>query len=91
MSETAKASETGGYPILLHLQDKQVAVIGGGRVAERKTARLLAAGARVLLISPTLTDELDALAQAGRINWIAAAYERDMLNDYMPLLVYRSH
>ena len=41
----------GGYPILLHLQDRQVAVIGGGRVGARKVKHLLGAGARVLLVS----------------------------------------
>lgn len=77
----------GGYPILLHLQDRQVAVIGGGRVGARKVKHLLGAGARVLLVSPEASPELQALAAEGEIDWIAEPYKRDMLNDYMPLLV----
>ena len=77
----------GGYPILLHLQDRQVAVIGGGRVGARKVAHLIRTGARVLLISPEAGPALQALAAEGRIEWIAEPYRRDMLNDAMPILV----
>ncbi len=76
-----------GYPIMLNLRDRQVAVVGGGAVATRKIERLLRAGARVLLISPAITRELRELAEQGALEWIAARYERDMLNDSMPLLV----
>ena len=81
------AESTAGYPILLHLQDKQVAVIGGGKVGTRKVLRLLRAGARVLLISPYASAELTSLSDCGEIEWIAARYQRDMLNDYMPIVV----
>ncbi len=80
-------AEGAGYPIMLHLQDKQVAVIGGGKVGARKTRHLLRAGARVLLISPDIDDDLRKLVHAGEIEWIALAYQRDMLNEAMPILV----
>ncbi len=76
-----------GYPILLHLQDKQVAVIGGGRVGTRKVKHLLRSGARVLVISPEISADLQALVDDSEIEWIAAKYQRDMLNDIMPILV----
>ncbi len=78
---------TVGYPILLHLQDKQVAVIGGGRVATRKVKHLLHSGARVLLISPAVSTELLGLANEGQIELIHSEYRRDMLNEHMPFLV----
>jgi len=77
----------GGYPILLHLQDRQVAVIGGGRVGARKVKHLVRTGARVLLVSPEASADLKALASEGAIEWIAEPYQRDMLNDIMPILV----
>ncbi len=81
-------SERGsGYPILLHLEDKQVAVIGGGKVAERKVGQLLRSGARILLISPDASPVLQSLAAAGEIEWMTERYRRDMLNDAMPILV----
>lgn len=81
------AEQIPGYPIMLNLQDRQVAVVGGGSVATRKVKDLLAAGARVLVISPRLSGELKQLAEAGKIQRIDAPYQRDMLNAYMPLLV----
>jgi len=55
------------YPVFLDLQGKPVLLIGGGRVAERKAMGLLACGARVTVISPTLTKKLALLAQAGAL------------------------
>lgn len=79
--------KSAGYPIMLDLQDRQVAVVGGGKVGARKTRHLLRSGARVLLISPDIHAGLRKLARAGEIEWIAEPYQRDMLNDYMPILV----
>jgi cobalt-precorrin 5A hydrolase/precorrin-3B C17-methyltransferase len=63
------------YPIFLtHLADVQVVVVGGGRVAARKVAGLLAAQAQVTVVSPALTPELAALHAAGRIAWQPRPY-----------------
>ena len=78
---------TAAYPVMLNLRDRQVAVIGGGKVATRKVGDLLSAGARVLVISPALSPALRQLVASGEIEHIAAPYQRDMLNEYMPLLV----
>ena len=40
-----------GYPVILELRDRLAVVVGGGTVGRRKVAGLLAAGARVRLIS----------------------------------------
>ena len=40
------------YPVFLDLRDRPVVVIGGGRVAARKAAGLVEAGARVRVIAP---------------------------------------
>jgi precorrin-2 dehydrogenase/sirohydrochlorin ferrochelatase len=50
----------GYYPVFLDLKGKQCVVIGGGKVAERKVLRLIRAGARVKVISPELTESLNA-------------------------------
>ncbi|MCY3914449.1 MAG: bifunctional precorrin-2 dehydrogenase/sirohydrochlorin ferrochelatase [Chloroflexi bacterium] len=76
-----------GYPIMLHLQDKPVAVVGGGRVAVRKVERLLQAGARVFLISPEIAPAMREILDQGEVVWIQSTYQRDMFNDYMPILV----
>jgi siroheme synthase-like protein len=54
------------YPIFLDLADRPCLVVGGGPVAEGKVRGLLGAGARVTVVSPTLTPALAALAADGR-------------------------
>jgi precorrin-2 dehydrogenase / sirohydrochlorin ferrochelatase len=76
-----------GYPILLNLTDKQIVVVGGGKVATRKVKNLLGAGARVLVISPDITPEIQHWVDAEQVEWLDTTYQRDMLNSYMPLLV----
>lgn len=62
------------YPIFLELAGRPCVVVGGGAVAERKVAALAAAGARVTVVSPTLTPALAERAQAGQIGWVSRAY-----------------
>jgi len=64
----------GYYPVFLDLTDRPCGVIGGGAVAERKVEALLAAGARVTVVSPALTPPLQALAHAGRVRHVGRDY-----------------
>ena len=56
------------YPAFLNLRGRRCLVVGGGAVAERKVGGLLEAGARVLVVSPTLTPALAALAAARAVH-----------------------
>ncbi|MEW6675879.1 MAG: bifunctional precorrin-2 dehydrogenase/sirohydrochlorin ferrochelatase [Nitrospirota bacterium] len=64
------------YPAFLNLKGKQAVVIGGGKVAERKSLVLLKAGAEVTLISPKLTRRLEKEKAEGRIRHIPREYRR---------------
>lgn len=69
------------YPISLSVQDKRCVVIGGGSVAERKVSGLLAADARIVVISPELTDRLQQWREEGRIAVKKRRYQEDDLTD----------
>ena len=58
------------YPIFAVIEDKPCLVVGGGAVGERKVLDLMAAGARVTVVSRTLTPELAALADQGEITYL---------------------
>ncbi|GEB30525.1 MULTISPECIES: bifunctional precorrin-2 dehydrogenase/sirohydrochlorin ferrochelatase [Brevibacillus] len=55
------------YAMMVNLERKRCVVVGGGQVAERKIASLLAAGADVCVVSPTCTEAIHAWGQAGRL------------------------
>jgi precorrin-2 dehydrogenase/sirohydrochlorin ferrochelatase len=62
------------YPAYLDLRGHPCVVIGGGEVAARKVATLLEAGARVTVVSPTLTPALADLADTHEIVHHARPY-----------------
>src|SRR3974390_918986 len=49
------------YPVNLDLVAKRCVVVGGGSVAARKAASLIAAGADVVVIAPQVCDEIKSL------------------------------
>ena len=70
-----------GVPILVDGAALRVLVVGGGRVAARKLAALLQAGARVRVVAPQATASIRALAESGEIQWLARGYEPADLGD----------
>jgi len=62
------------YPVMLDLAGRPCLVVGGGPVAERKIDGLLAADARVTVVSPSLTPALLTLAAEARLHWRPREY-----------------
>jgi len=58
------------YPIFLDLHNKNVLVVGGGKVAERKILNLLRYGCRIHVVSPGLTSQLEKLVSEKKIQHI---------------------
>jgi precorrin-2 dehydrogenase/sirohydrochlorin ferrochelatase len=65
------------YPVcLIDLENRRCVVVGGGKIALRKTIGLLDAGAIVTIISPNLEPSLQSLAQNDSILWEARKFEK---------------
>jgi uroporphyrin-III C-methyltransferase/precorrin-2 dehydrogenase/sirohydrochlorin ferrochelatase len=62
------------YLVGLDLAGRRVVVVGAGTVAQRRLPRLVATGAEVLLISPSATPAVEAMATAGELRWEARRY-----------------
>ena len=67
--------QAGFYPIFLDLQGRQCVVVGGGGVAERKTAGLLEAGALVTIVSPSFTAGIRRLADAEDVSLVSREFK----------------
>lgn len=55
------------YPSGLRLAGRKVVVVGGGQVAQRRIPGLIAAGARVHVVSPEVTPAIEGLLGSGEI------------------------
>jgi len=64
-----------GYPVNLLVRGRRVVVVGGGRIAARKIAALLEAGAVVHVVAPDLVDELEDAHDAGHITVTRRPFE----------------
>jgi len=64
------------YPMMMNITGKRCVVVGGGKVAERKVASLLDAGAIVVLVSPTMTPKLSSMAKTGMIEYYPRRYRK---------------
>jgi siroheme synthase-like protein len=69
------------YPIYLDLKDRTALVVGGGAIAEGKAQQLIDAGAKVRVVSPTLTPNLSELAARGIIGHGYGLFKTDDLQD----------
>jgi len=67
------------YPVCLCLQGEPCLVVGGGGVGERKALDLLAAGARVTVVSPEFTPGLAELAARGRLTCVPGPFAPEHL------------
>jgi siroheme synthase-like protein len=62
------------YPVYVDLKDRAALVVGGGAVAEGKAEQLIAAGARVRIVSLTLGARLQELAEGSLIEYRRGAF-----------------
>lgn len=64
------------YPIMLDLSGKTVIIIGGGKIALRKTKSLLQAKAKVTIVAPDILPDFNELLGVRQIN---APYDKKYL------------
>lgn len=72
------------YPVFLNLVGKTCLIVGGGQVAERKTASLLEHEARVRLVSPRVENNIAVWANEGLVDWIPREFQvQDLKGAFM--------
>ena len=64
-----------GYPIVLRIRGRRCVVAGGGAVAARKVAPLLAAGAEIVVIAPTVDPAIEQALSEGTLSIERRAFE----------------
>ncbi|WP_037290423.1 precorrin-2 dehydrogenase/sirohydrochlorin ferrochelatase family protein [Saccharibacillus sacchari] len=69
-------------PIMMDLRGMHVLLVGGGKIAGRKANQLLAAGAKLTVISPEIGDEIRTLEQSGQLERIAREARMEDAENY---------
>lgn len=62
-------------PLMVDLSQKQVVVIGGGKIAARRVSVLTQYTKRITVVSPTVTEGLEHLAKQQSIQWHNKIFE----------------
>jgi precorrin-2 dehydrogenase/sirohydrochlorin ferrochelatase len=65
------------YPMMVDLNERNILVVGGGKVAERKIKSLLPTGAHITVVSPIITDEIRRYAKQKRIRLQLRNYQTE--------------
>ena len=63
------------YPAFIDVRDRRCVVIGGGNIGEEKVLKLLDCDAKVLVISPDVTDGVGGLVDSESVDWIQREYQ----------------
>lgn len=63
------------YPVMLDLENKRVLIVGGGEVATKKAKMLLGQGAKIVVVSPTLTQTLYTYVVNGDVEWVEREFK----------------
>lgn len=83
-------AEHPAYPVGLRLTGRRVVVLGGGQVAQRRLPALIAAGADIVLVSPSVTPSVEAMVDAGELTWERRRYAEGDLAEAWYVLVATS-
>jgi precorrin-2 dehydrogenase / sirohydrochlorin ferrochelatase len=62
------------FPLFIDLENKKCVVVGGGRVATRKAETLLQFAARIVVISPEITEQLEGYKEKGSLVHVQRKY-----------------
>ncbi len=68
------------YPIFIDIEDRSVVIIGGGNVCARKAETMMKYGARVTVVAPEFTVEIEAWASEGRLALKRKTYDASDLD-----------
>ena len=79
------------YPIFLELGGRRAVVIGGGAVAVQKAQALLAAGARLVVVSEDIDDALTALCQGTNAELIKSRYSKNYIAEAVLVIAATSN
>jgi len=84
---TPLPEQTAFFPLFVDMRNKQVLIVGGGNIAERRIKVLTSFGADITVISPSVTEHIKVAALQGSLHLIERKYQNDDVAHLNPFLV----
>ncbi|MDR1963282.1 MAG: precorrin-6A reductase [Planctomycetaceae bacterium] len=75
------------FPLFMDLRNKKILIIGGGKIAQRRTEILHSFGAKITLLSISITKILEETVRCGEIHFVNKKYEKGDIDRFHPFLV----
>lgn len=69
------------FPLYTDLSEKKAVVLGGGKIASRRIRTLMDFVGNLVVIAPKAVEDVEKLAEEGRITWIPRKYQREDIYD----------
>ncbi len=69
-------------PIGLNVKDKNILIVGGGRIAQRKIAALLLFSSRITVLSPRVSRQINQWALEGKLKIVRRVFYPKMINRF---------
>ena len=74
-------------PIMLNLTNKNVIIIGGGKIAERRITTLLNSNASITVISPQVTPKIKRYIENKKVKWVNRPFTPNDLHEAFLVVV----
>ena len=77
-----RSPQTGYLSLGMDMTGVRCLIVGGGRIAARKTTTLLGANASVTVLSPAISEGLSLNIETEKVRWIRSEYRSEYLDGY---------
>ena len=67
------------FPVFFNISEKNILVIGGGKIATRRVHTLIEFASNILVVAPKISEELELLVKDEKVVWISDEYKKDYL------------
>ncbi|MDR2592264.1 MAG: bifunctional precorrin-2 dehydrogenase/sirohydrochlorin ferrochelatase [Chitinispirillales bacterium] len=75
------------FPLFVDMNGKNVLIVGGGNVAERRVRILVSFGAEIAVVSPEVTEYIERAASSNMIRLLKRKYQKGDIAAVNPFLV----
>ncbi|WP_156288476.1 NAD(P)-binding protein [Oceanobacillus salinisoli] len=78
-------------PLMLDLNEKNIVIVGGGVVAQRRVYSLVESGAFITVISPEVSEGIYIMWKQGLLSWMKKYFEPEDIHDAFLVIAATNH